>query len=39
MIVLRQCQSYGRLMTDVYFTKQLAKNARFFLGYDSLAKS
>jgi len=32
-IILRHyCQSYDQLTTDVYFTKHLTKNARFFLG-------
>ena len=32
MIIVRQCQSYDRLTTDVYFTRHLAMNERLFIG-------
>ena len=31
-IILRQCQSYDRLTTDVRFTKLLTEDAMIFLG-------
>ena len=30
--VLRQCQSYSRLTTDIWFTKHVTKDAKLFLG-------
>jgi len=37
-IILRQCQSYDRLTTEVGFTKHLAEDARLFLGTIRLKK-